>query len=232
MSDVDLRACRFFGAHGLESLSIEASCTWSHTPPTHRYSDRETIAEEHLWRGATWEYPSTQPPQWLAGRDGTDQLQPPQIAALYRALRKAREDDKDQASAGELYYGEMEMRRKTSLPEKRQRGRLRARSDRAILTAYWLVCGYGLKASRALITLLIAILLASVGLDAWGFTPDSTYTRALLYSTESTSSLFRVPNAPGLGITYVGEVIQIALRLLGPLLIGLALLAVRARVKR
>jgi hypothetical protein len=232
LSDVDLRPCRFFGAHGLESLSIEASCIWPHTPPTHRYGNRETIAEEHHWRGSGWVQPSTQPPQWLADRDSLEQLQPPQIAALYRALRKAREDDKDQAGASDLYYGEMEMRRKTPPPQRAQRGRARARSDRAILTAYWLLCGYGLKASRALITILIAIALACLGLHAWGFTPDPSYTRALLYSIESASSLFRVPNAAGLDITYAGEGIQITLRILGPLLIALALLALRARVKR
>lgn len=238
LSDVDLRACRFFGAHGLESLSIEAGCIWPHTPSTLRYSDRETIAEEHRWReehgwrSGGWDQPSTQPPQWLEGRGGREQLQPPQIAELYRALRKAREEDKDQAGAGDLYYGEMEMRRRTSLPARGERGRVRARSDRAILTAYWVVCGYGLKASRALLALLTIIIAASFGLQAWGFTPDASYTRALVYSIESTSSLFRVPNAPGLELTYAGEGIQIALRILGPLLIGLALLALRARVKR
>jgi len=205
LSDVDLRACRFFGAHGLESLSIEATCTWPHTPPTHRYSDRETIAEEHDWRGSSWEHPTTQPQVWAVVRDGPSQLYPPQIAALYRGLRKAREDDKDQAGAGDLYYGEMEMRRRAALPERGKRGRLRAQSDRAILTAYWLLAGYGLKASRAFIALLTIILVASFGLQAWGFTLDASYTRALLYSIESTSSLFRVPNAPGLEITYAGE---------------------------
>jgi uncharacterized protein YjbI with pentapeptide repeats len=232
LSDVDLRACRFFGAHGLESLSIEGSCTWPHSPTTRRYSDRETIAEEHPWRGSGWEHPSIQPPQWLAGRNDPEQLQPAQVAALYRALRKAREDDKDQAGAGDLYYGEMEMRRRVPLPQRGQRGRVRARSDRSILTAYWLLCGYGLKASRALITLLLAVAAGSLGLWTWGFTPDPSYTRALLYSIESTSSLFRVPSAPGLDITYAGEGIQIALRTLGPVLIALAVLALRARVKR
>src|SRR5204863_5591114 len=51
LSDVDLRPCRFFGAHGLESLSIEASCIWPRTPQSRGFIDRETIAEEHYWRG-------------------------------------------------------------------------------------------------------------------------------------------------------------------------------------
>jgi Pentapeptide repeats (9 copies) len=231
LSNIDLRACRFFGAHGLESLRMEATCRWPHTPSTHRYIDRETIAEEHDQRGSSWMEPGTQVPAWLSRHDDSP-LQPAQIAALYRALRKAREDGKDEAGAADLYYGEMEMRRHHAISPYMRRGRTRARSDRAVLTAYWLISGYGLKASRALITLLMLIIMGSLGLQSWGFKPDPPYTRALLYSIESTSSLFRVPSAPGLDLTYTGERIQIVLRLLGPLLIGLALLAVRARVKR
>ncbi len=111
-------------------------------------------------------------------------------------------------------------------------GRVRALSDLVVLTLYWAGSGYGLRASRSLATLALTIAIASVGLRFFGFKPDPTYTRALFYSIESTSSLFRLPDAPGLEITYTGEFIQIVLRLLGPLLIGLALLAVRARVKR
>lgn len=230
LSGVDLSPCRFFGAHGLESLSIEAGCIWPRTPASARYSDRETIAEEHLWRG--WQDVDTRPPKWLGGRDGPERLEPQQIAALYRALRKSREDDNDQAGAGDLYFGEMEMRRRSSLPARGARGHVRARSDRLILTMYWMLSGYGLKASRALIALLLAIGMASLGLWACGFRPDPSYTRAVLYSIGSTSSLFRAPDSPGLEITYAGEGIQIVLRLLGPLLIALAILAIRARVKR
>jgi hypothetical protein len=43
-------------------------------------------------------------------------------------------------------------------------------------------------------------------------------------------SLFRVPATPEL--TAAGEAIQRPLRLLGPLFFGLALLSLRARVKR
>jgi uncharacterized protein YjbI with pentapeptide repeats len=254
LSNVDLRACRFFGAHGLRSLSIEASCTWPRTPSTRRYIDRETIAEEHHWRvtgrrsgdeeghtqDSRWDDPFTQAPSWLEGRDlGTPllpgargDLQPSQIAALYRALRKAREDDNDQAGASDQYYGELDMRRHAAASSSRGPGRARSRSELAVLSAYWLISGYGLKASRALITLFLVVVVASLGLQAYGFTHDPPYTRALLFSIESTSSLLRAPEASGLEITYTGEGMQIALRLLGPLLIGLALLALRARVKR
>ena len=204
LSDVDLAACRFFGAHGLESLSIGASCRWRRSASG--LVSREMLAEEQLWRE----------------HGESSDLQPSQIAALYRALRKAREDGKDEAGASDLYFGEMEMRR---------HGAAR-RFDRAVLWLYYLISGYGLRAGNALATLLLAVVAASVGLWAGGFQDGPTYTRALFVAIESTSSLLRTPDTHGLEPTYAGEVIQIILRLLGPLLIGLALLAVRARVKR
>jgi hypothetical protein len=290
LSDLDLRACQFFGAHGLQSLNIEPNCTWPHAPLTPRYISRDTIAEEHDLRGFTWKDDYVEPPRWLKtavghsswddpdtrvpawldsrdesavplrpghsswnaaghsswdtsdagepeslrGRDhnGPLPLRPEQISALYRALRKGREDGKDEAGAGDLYYGEMEMRRLTITPKRGDHGRVRTRTDHAIVTAYWLFSGYGLRASRALITLIVTVTVASFGLHGWGFTPDASYTRALLFSIESTAGLLRIPQTPGLQLTYTGEGIQIALRLLGPLLIGLALFAIRARVKR
>ena len=223
VADIDLRACRFFGAHGLESLRIESGCRWPSSPQTRRHVGRATIAEEHNLRGVAWDGGTTRAPDWLEGRDGDQPLGPGQIAALYRALRKAREDNKDQAGATHLYYGEMEMRRLRAV----SRGEVDA-----VLTSYWLISGYGISARRALVTLFVVVVGFSLALWRWGFAPTPEYLRALLYSIESTSSLFRVPNASGLEITYAGEFMQIALRILGPLLIGLALLALRARVKR
>jgi predicted hotdog family 3-hydroxylacyl-ACP dehydratase len=51
--------------------------------------------------------PRHRPPAWLAVERPT----PAQAAAAYRALRKSREDNKDEPGAAEFYYGEMEMRR-------------------------------------------------------------------------------------------------------------------------
>jgi hypothetical protein len=235
LSNLDLRACRFLDAHGLEALRIEASCLWPRSQANWRGADRDMIAEEQLWRGengllSRWDPTSARPPQWLQERDGPSVLEPEQIASVYRALRKSREDDKDEAGASDLYYGEMEMRRHSWGRDRRIRSRPRA--DRGILTAYWFISGYGLKASRALIALVFVIGVASYGLHNWGFRPDPPYARALLYSIESTSSLFRTPESGGVNLTYAGEAMQSALRLLGPILIGLAFLAIRARVKR
>lgn len=246
ISGLDLKDCHFFGAHGLESLVIEPSCQWRHTPRKSRCIDREIILEEEQWR-ASAEFSKLRSLRW-AGRffirplwtssdkDLNDQkslscLEPNQLAALYRALRKAREDNKDQAGAGDLYYGEMEMRRRVKLPH--GRGRLRAISDKAIITAYWLVSGYGLRASRAFAVWIALVLTAAPAMTRWGIEPTSSLGRGALFSFESTSSLIRLTHLPhGYALTPAGEILQVGLRLIGPILIGLLLLALRARVKR
>ena len=43
--------------------------------------------------------------------DKPEALSPGAVAVLYRALRKSREDAKDEPGAADFYYGEMEMRR-------------------------------------------------------------------------------------------------------------------------
>jgi hypothetical protein len=88
-------------------------------------------------------------------------LKPARLAALYRELRKGREDAKDEPGAADFYYGEMEMRRldrqMTPWPE------------RAILWLYWLVSGYGLRGLRALAWLAIVVVGLAALLQAVGF---------------------------------------------------------------
>jgi hypothetical protein len=106
------------------------------------------------------------------------------------------------------------------------------RAERPTLWLYWLVSGYGLRGIRALVALLATILVFALLFWWVGFTPRPHFTRALLFSAESTSSLFRVPETPNTALTELGEALQIVLRLLGPLFFGLALLSLRGRVKR
>jgi hypothetical protein len=79
----------------------------------------------------------------------------------YRALRKGREDRKDEPGAADFYYGEMEMRRQGPFRHeaKPAPGSRRATpgGERLILWLYWLVSGYGLRASRALIALVVTV---------------------------------------------------------------------------
>jgi uncharacterized protein YjbI with pentapeptide repeats len=242
LSGLDLKDCRFFGAHGLESLNVEPSCEWRHTPDHWRCIDREMLAEEQAWRSS---YAASRRGRLgrllgfrLWGRSPSDRgisesvrLDPLQLAALYRALRKAREDNRDRAGSGDLYYGEMEMRRMGALPK--GRGRLRAMSDQAIIRMYWMLSGYGLRAGRAFGSMVLVVLGGAFLFRQFGMTPEPSIPRALLFSFESACSLIRVAHLPqGYELRGSGEAVQVMLRLLGPVLLGLWLLALRSRVKR
>jgi uncharacterized protein YjbI with pentapeptide repeats len=247
---VDLRACRFVDAHHLDQLRAEGS-NFANTPPGWRWTKRRTIAEEHQWRaseedGQGWYEVENQPPDWLEVKELTPGqaglLLPGEIAPLYRQLRKGLEDSKDEPGAADFYYGEMEMRRH----DKRQQLHLErilrfrngsfgisAAAEWAILTLYWLVSGYGLRAWRALASLTAVVLVASVIFAFWGFAAAAGWgdlRPALIHSAQATTALLRGPDPRRL--TDVGEWTQIALRLIGPVLLGLAVLSVRGRVKR
>jgi hypothetical protein len=221
-------------------------------PPGRWRAPRLTIAEEQHWRDARrpqgeW-YPSVcQAPASLTIEE-PDVVAPAQVAAVYRALRKGREDAKDEPGAADFYYGECEMRRHDP-------GTLRA--ERLVLWMYWLLSGYGLRAWRALTALAVAVVLAGVVLAFWGF-PDAApsfrptavdrggalvYQQqpadpppgigqlpdAIRFSARSATALLRGPDRP---LTPLGEWLDIALRFVGPVLLGLAVLSVRGRVRR
>jgi hypothetical protein len=184
----------------------------------------------------------------------TDNVSPSVVAETYRALRKGLEDSRDAPGASDFYYGEMEMRR---------HDRTRTRAERGLLWVYWLVSGYGLRASRALVCLAGAMAATVVLLLAFGLpttdpvpqtqgtsrsgtvrlattTPDPALTlpmrrrfsadragRAALVVVNSV--VFR---SSGQNLTTPGTVIEMLSRIGEPVLLGLAALAVRGRVKR
>jgi hypothetical protein len=226
LSNVDLRPCHFAGAHNLDRLRIDARSIFPPAPPGVRTTRRRTIAEEHEWRArrpkrwwrSTGWYPTVS--EFPDSLRDAERCEPDDVATIYRELRKGREDSKNEPGAADFYYGEMEMRR---LDE------TRPRAERLILWLYWLVSGYGLRASRALLSLLATILAFAILLYAWGFPSQQSFLDALTFSAQSTTSLFRAPVEP---LTTAGEWLNMALRLLGPLFFGLALLSLRGRVKR
>jgi uncharacterized protein YjbI with pentapeptide repeats len=255
LSELDLAACLFQGAHHLDQLRIEGTQPFASTPtgwkfgrvggqgvPVWRWTRRQALAEEHQWRAGRrlpaslsgrphprligWSGPETQAPDWLADRSRRriQSLQPGRVAVLYRALRKAQEDSKDEPGAADFYYGEMEMRRLASAT---------LWGERVILTLYWLVSGYGLRGLRAL-AWLVAIVVGLAGLlQAIGFNGgDPGFRDAVIYAAQSTISIASGNTALTEHVSWAGEVLRIALRLAGPVLLGLALLAVRNRVKR
>jgi hypothetical protein len=161
----------------------------------------------------------------LAYADPYDTSLPPtRLAALYRQLRKAQEDAKNEPGAADFYYGEMEMRRLA---------RQTPLAERLILTLYWMVAGYGLRASRALLTFALV-----VGTTAWllwqgGFTgprpePGEVGAYALLSALSVEGGTSELTEH----LSLLGDFCRALLRVLSPVLIGLALLSIRNRVKR
>lgn len=264
VSGVDLRACRFIGAHHLDLLDVEES-EFAVTPKGWRWTTRLTIAEEHHWRATQqqasdtgtgtegdtaprspgryqlaskvgWYGPAQRPPTWLGepatglGAWGMTAPSAAQIAALYRALRKGREDNRDEPGAADFYYGEMEMRRhakRAKLRQERQRGHLGeatgAGVEYLILWIYWLISGYGLRAWRALATLTSLIGLIGVGFSRMGFHhPRPSLPIGWLYALQATVSLEGRAQQLSGQLTIPGELLWVGMRLTGPLLLGLA----------
>ena len=268
LSDVDLRSCGFLGAHNLDRLRIDPTCTFA-SPRGGLTSSRDALAEEHAWRSRQaergWPGEGTARPGWLddpalPGRreDGSGSSPadvprvagPAQIAPLYRSLRKAKEGEGDEPGAADLYYGEMEMRRRRPLPHKRANARLAWLGERSILKLYWAVSGYGLRTWRALVTWLVVVAAGAAAFYSVGiaepkanapqrasaaaptaevFPRENDLPDALLLSIGSSTAVA----APGDdNLTDAGRATRLGLRFLGPLVLALGLLALRGRVKR
>jgi uncharacterized protein YjbI with pentapeptide repeats len=133
ITDVDLSWCEFSGAHRLDQLRIEGRCPFLRQP--RRLARRQVIADEYIWRDWSPRHPS---------KEHARPIGPERLAAVYRSLRKALEDGKNEAGAGDFYYGEMEARRTSAATPP---------AERFILLMYWLFSGYGQRAFRALAAL-------------------------------------------------------------------------------
>ncbi|WP_373684847.1 hypothetical protein [Streptomyces lunaelactis] len=186
---------------------------------------------------------------------GAGRVGPAQLAPVYRALRKAFEDSKNEPGAADFYYGEMEMRRHDRTAT--------TRAERGLLHGYWVLSGYGLRASRALGWLAAAMLLTIMLLMSFGLPQDSPKQQATgtvppgggkvtfeidkadpqnptgnrftgerfekALDVTLNSVVFR---SSGQDLTTAGSYIEMASRVTEPVLLGLAVLAVRNRVKR
>ncbi|MEV6012128.1 pentapeptide repeat-containing protein [Streptomyces sp. NPDC051976] len=260
LTDMDLSACLFAGTIHLDQLRLEGDCVFAPAPSgIHqrgrllplRHARRRTLAEEQHWRATG---PGANP-GWLAAPPSAEVVQPSTLAAVYRALRKAYEDSSYEPGAADFYYGEMEMRRADSGAGKAERG---------LLTAYWALSGYGLRAARALGWLLAAVAVTMLVMMLWGLprqgtpalstgtvighritlttddpapaNPQGPLTRRLT-SERFEKSLRVVVNSvifrsSGQDLTTTGTYTEMASRLTEPVLLGLAALALRSRIKR
>ncbi|WP_179381896.1 pentapeptide repeat-containing protein [Streptomyces sp. SA15] len=259
ISNIDLSECIFTGSIHLDQLRLEGTCRFAEVPSGIRRSSmipivwtpRRVLAEENHWRAAR----HTNPGGWTPAPAGISQSTPGAISAVYRQLRKSFEDGKNEPDAADFYYGEMEMRRND---------RQRPRAERGILTAYWILSGYGLRAARALTWLFIAMVLTLFSLILWGLpatglAPVSSGTvqnEKITFSTRTpipagpqgsltdritstrlekgmrvvmNSVVFRSSNQT---LTTSGSYIEMAARTVEPILLGLAILAIRGRIKR
>ncbi|MFD5801547.1 pentapeptide repeat-containing protein [Streptomyces sp. NPDC127020] len=176
LSDTDLTDCLFSGAFHLDQLRQEGRTTFAPTPTgwhrrgirLFRWTRRRTVAEEHHWRaqsnGQLAPPPGHTPPrQWRCGPHHPDPgltPDPEDVAALYRQMRKAFEDGKNEPGAADFYYGECEMRRHDRTGT--------SKGERLLLLAYWLLSGYGLRATRAFTWLLASMSLTVLFLMGFG----------------------------------------------------------------
>ncbi|MFF9752890.1 pentapeptide repeat-containing protein [Streptomyces sp. NPDC014344] len=165
---IDLSMCRFAGAVHLDQLRVDGWCTFATTPTGRgrrfpwRWSRRNTLAEEHHWRVRTARRPA-RAHGWTAPSSDAPELRPAAVAALYRQIRKSLEDGKNEPDAADFYYGECEMRRHDTF---------RSRGERMLLTAYWALSGYGLRATRALAWLGAAMTATIAVMVLWGLPVD------------------------------------------------------------
>jgi hypothetical protein len=199
----------------------------------------------HLVQARGW----TTPPQ------NAPKLKPAAVAALYRQLRMSLEDGKNESDAADFYYGECEMRRHDAT---------RPWSERALLTAYWALSAYGLRAIRALDWLGAAMTATIAVMVLWGLPadapkptitgrqagPDISLTADIpdpvnptgpwteRVTTERLEKSLRVVinlvifRSSGQDLTTTGTHTEMTSRLAEPVLLGLAVLVVRSRVKR
>jgi hypothetical protein len=111
-----------------------------------------------------------------------------EVAGLYRGLRKGLEDTKNEPAAADFYYGEMEMRRRAS-----------HEVERGLLTLYWAVSGYGLRAWRAIAALLVLLAVSAALFTQPGFAripqPPERITRVDPSTGNASSTPRRPPGA-------------------------------------
>ncbi|MFI0406563.1 hypothetical protein [Actinomadura sp. 3N508] len=252
LTDVDLSQCRFAGLQRADQVVLDGRCVFADGP----HGRRRVLAEEHHWRAAR------------AVRSGRDResggwrrlpeqagqrvevVGPARLEVLYRQLRKALEDGKNEPGAADFYYGEMEMRRAAATRP----------PERWLLGLYWAISGYGLRARRGLAWLALLTVLSISGMAWFGFpqtakdqqatgavttpTGPQPITLTIRQSNPVTSLAARVEKAtevtlnavifrnPDADLTIGGRYLNIAVRILGPILLGLTILAIRNQVKR
>lgn len=155
-----------------------------------------------------------------------------EMASIYRQLRVNLEGKGNRPASAFFYRGEMDSRRRAA----RQRGGWAGGTEWGWLSLYRLVAGYGLRVAPPLLWFVVAWGLATAVFLGRGLVVlhggeyvSASWWQAASFALQSMLSVFRPPDAVlGLGTT----VLQVVLRILGPILLGLAAFAVRDKVAR
>lgn len=215
---LDLRKCHFDGASGLDTLTIDGEPDiWP------QWKRRRIIADEEDVRHGKCVHNEDSSIQECVEKPNaaSDSIH---VASCYRQLRKGREIAKDYPGSADFYYGEMEMRR---WPGTRQEA-----TSRVLLWAYWLTSGYGVKAWRALASLVIVIMLGGLALALWGLHGGSVSGPARLSNGLLTSIEFATLRNTEQRLSQAGRVVSIPLRLIAPLMFLQLIFALRSRIQR
>ena len=156
-----------------------------------------------------------------------------ELASTYRQLRAGLESVSNAPAATGFYFGEMEARRRAAISE-------RDLVERVVLSTYRFTSFYGLRAVRPLLAFVALPLIATVllrlggGLSPFevdGDQPVLSFADSLMFAFSSSTSFLR-PIGDQLAMDLDERLIQAVLRIAGPALIAMSLLAVRNRVKR
>jgi uncharacterized protein YjbI with pentapeptide repeats len=197
---LDLSECSFARLHRLDDVLISGRGQLALAPQVVKGAYRREVLTDELAR--------------------EDDGAATSIADVYRAMRKAREASHDFPGAADFYYGEMEMRRAGA----------DSWGERALLTVYWLISGYGMRSERAALSFIAAVMMLSVGFQTIGFADPPSFWNTFGWTLTASVSLTRP--APEVDLTTAGMYLNVVTRLLGPALIALAVLGIRSRVRR
>lgn len=247
VSGLDVKALRFAGADGIDSLHIESGARFQHSPRGRR-TYREVLAEEHRLRARNSPEVGWFPSSCAVTLDGFEDGSPGEVelARIYRGLRKAREDARDAPGAADFYYGEMEMRRLSAYDSIRKASGVGSSllhlGNIVLLELYRRIGGYGVRPGRPFVVLLALILAAALYVDLADLIELTHQLPNGKLAVEApnfeTSMVFvlrsalLLPTAAATVLSAPANWIQIAARLLGPLLLGLFVFGLRARIHR
>ncbi len=220
------------------------------------WSRRMVLGEERAWRSSS-SSPSAARRGWsIPGEDLGEAPGPVTLTSLYRQLRKSFEDAKDEPGAADFYYGEMEMRRHSAGLPRGERVLLHLywvfsgygmRASRALVwlgaavaTTVVLMMGIGLPdtSPRQLAIGTVPPVGSRITLPIGTQEPELTLPFGDRFTAERLDRSLRVVlnsvvfRSSGQDLTAWGTYTEMAARFTEPVLLGLAALAVRGRLKR